>query len=301
MMIERMDVGNLVALHVLLEERNVTRAAERLGITQSSMSHRLARLRETLEDPLFLRAPAGLVPTSRAEQLAAPLAQALRVLHDVVVPPIRFDPKVSAYSLSIAMPDLLAPIAPRLVSSITSAAPAFQVKLMNVLPGLSSRLSLGAPGLALVPSRFVEGGVIARPLGEVRFGVVGRRGHPALKTPLTVDRWLSYAHVVVRTGNERTGLVEEELGRRRLVRRVGLEVPSFLAGLLALTRSDLLMNVPVPIVLDAAKELRLGVRDLPITLPPLRFAMCWHERFRNDGAHAWARERVFAAVRPSFE
>ncbi len=301
MMIERMDVANLVALHVLLEERSVTRAAERLGLTQSSVSHRLSRLRETLEDPIFVRAPAGLVPTARAAEMAQPLARALRALHDVVVPPARFDPRTSSYSLSIAIPDLLAPLCSRLVADITSAAPGFGVQLVNVAPALSTSLSTGSPGLALVPARFVDGGVVARALGDVHFGVVGRRGHPALKKPLTVERWLAYGHVVVRVGNERTGLVEEELARRRLTRRVGLEVPSFLAGLLALTRSDLLMNVPVPLVLDAAKELGLRVRELPLRLPSLRFAMCWHERFRNDPPHAWARERVWSAVRPAFE
>ena len=93
MVLDGLDATNLVALHVLLEERHVTRAARRLGITQSSMSHRLARLRETLEDPLFTRSSGGLVPTPRAESVAVPLRDALRALEAAVAPPRPFDPK----------------------------------------------------------------------------------------------------------------------------------------------------------------------------------------------------------------
>ncbi len=120
--LDQLDATNLVALHVLLEERHVTRAARRLGITQSSMSHRLARLRDALQDPLFVRSAVGLVPTPRAESIAAPLSEALRALQAVIVPPERFVPATSRYTISVAMPDILAPLAPRLIAGLTAEA-----------------------------------------------------------------------------------------------------------------------------------------------------------------------------------
>jgi DNA-binding transcriptional LysR family regulator len=301
MALNALDAANLVALHLLLEERHVTRAARRLGITQSSMSHRLARLRETLQDPLFTRASGRLLPTPRAESIAVPLRDALRALEAVVAPSQPFDPRAGRYAVSIAMPDLLAPLAPRLVAGLVAEAPFVDVQLSPVVPALSAALAQGRPVLAIAPAQLVDGAIITRPLGEARFGVVGRRGHPALRRPLTVARWLAHPHVIQRLGNEQINTVEAELLRRGLRRRVGLEVPSFLAGLFVVSSSDLLMNAPIPLVNEAAAKLRLITREAPLRLPPVRLSLCWHERFRADPAHRWARERVFESLKRAFE
>jgi DNA-binding transcriptional LysR family regulator len=300
MLLNGLDASNLVALHVLLEERHVTRAARRLGITQSSMSHRLARLRETLEDPLFTRSSDGLLPTPRAESVAVPLRDALRALEAAVAPPRPFDPKTSRYAVSIAMPDLLAPLVPRLVAGLAAEAPFVDVQLSPVVPALSTALAKGRPVLAIAPTRLVDGQAIARPLGEARFGVVGRRGHRAFRRPLTIARWLEYPHVIQRLGNDQINTVEAELLRRGLRRRVGLEAPSFLAGLFVVSSSDMLMNVPIPLVNEAAAKLKLTTREAPLRLPSVRFSLCWHERFQTDPAHGWARERIFETARRAF-
>jgi|SoiMethySBSTD1v2_1073268.scaffolds.fasta_scaffold16205_8 DNA-binding transcriptional LysR family regulator len=299
-MIDRLDPTNLVALHVLLEERHVTRAARRLGITQSSMSHRLARLRDTLQDTLFVRSSAGLLLTPRAQSIAGPLAQALRALEAAVVPPAPFDPATSRSTISIAMPDLLAPLASRLVVGFGADAPLLKVRLSHVPTSLSEALARGEPALALAPSRFVDGSLITRALGDVRFGVIGRRGHRALRGKLTIARWLEHGHVVVRLGNEQSNVIQSEFVRRGLERRVALEVPSFLAGLFAVANSDLLMNAPIPLVHEAATALKLAMRAAPIHLPRVRVSLFWHERFQGDSAHRWARERVFDIARQAF-
>lgn len=291
-----LDPTNLVALHILLEERHVTRAARRLGLTQSSMSHRLQRLRDALGDPLLVRTKGSLVPTPRAEAIAGPLAAALRALHAAVAPPARFDPATTPYTLSLALPDLLLPLVPGLLAELAAEAPRIDLRISGITAALAGSLAAGDPALALAPVGFVGDAAIARPLGELRFGVVARRGHPVLDRPLTVARWLAHPHVVVRIGNERANLVADELSRRRLVRRVGVEVPAFLAGLLIVARSDLLMNAPIPLVNEVADTLDLVVCDAPIPLPRVPFALLWHERFQSDPAHRWARERVFSAV-----
>jgi DNA-binding transcriptional LysR family regulator len=299
-MLDTLDASNLVALHVLLEERHVTRAARRLGITQSSMSHRLTRLRATFQDPIFVRSPHGLVPTPRAQSIAQPLAEALRALETVVAPSKPFNPATSPFALTVALPDVLAPLAPRLIAGLTAEAPLLDLRLAAVGPSLSDALGKDEPALALAPSGLVSGSVMTRALGEVRFGVVGRRGHPALGRALTTERWLAYGHVVTRFGNTQTNSIEAELARHRLRRRVGLEVPSFLAGLFVLPGSDLLMNAPLQLVQEAATRLDLITREAPIRLPRVRVSLCWHARFQRDPAHRWARERVFQLALPVF-
>ncbi|MCE9572464.1 MAG: LysR family transcriptional regulator [Deltaproteobacteria bacterium] len=291
-----LDPANLVALHVLLEERHVTRAAHRLGLTQSSMSHRLRRLREALGDPLLVPVGGALVPTPRGAAIAAPLASALAALQAAVAPPARFDPATSAPVVTVAMPDLLIPLVPALLADLTRAAPRAELRIVNVPADLSAALATGTPTLALAPTSFVHPGIVARALGHLRFGVAARRGHPALAR-LTVASWLAHPHVVVRVGNQTANLVGDELARRGLTRRVGVEVPTFLAGLLLVAGSDLLLNAPTALVHEVASALDLVVRATPIAIPRVPFAMLWHERFRVDAAHAWARGVVFAAIR----
>jgi DNA-binding transcriptional LysR family regulator len=300
-MLERLDPSNLIALHLLLEERHVTRAARRLGISQSSMSHRLARLRESLGDPLFVLEGARLVPTARALAMAEPLETALEALQAAIAPQATFDPGTSPFTIGVVMPDLLASLTPRIVAALTVAAPRAEVKFAHIGPNLSETLAATPASVALTPTRFVAPAILSRHLGDLRFGVVGRKGHPAFRRRLTTERWLSPGHVVVQVGNESTNLISHELQRQKLTRRVALEVPSFLAGLLVVASSDFLMNAPLPLVSEAARALQLEVREAPIRLPKIRFALSWHERYQRDPAHRWAREHVFEAARPMFE
>lgn len=247
-----------------------------------------------------MSSPRGLLPTPRAQAIAARLAAALRELDSVVAPSQAFDPKTTQYTLSIALPDALAPLVPRLTAAFAADAPKVDLRVTPVVSSLSEALATGSPALALAPASFVDGAVITRPLGEVRFGVVGRRGHPAFRGRLTTARWLAYGHVVPRFGNEQSNAIEAELARSGLRRRVGLEVPSFLAGLFVLPSSDLLMNGPLQLVREAAAQLKLTTRDAPIPLPRVPVSLCWHERFQHDPAHRWARERVLKVAAPAF-
>src|SRR6478735_9342864 len=148
------DPGSLVALNVLLEERSVTRAARRLGITQSSMSHRLKRLRDDIGDELFVRVGTTLTPTQRALAIAEPLADALRALNAAVAPPPAFEPARTTCRASIVMPDLLATFASQLVSRLSAQAPGVALRFVGVSGDLASLLAGSELSLALVPARF---------------------------------------------------------------------------------------------------------------------------------------------------
>jgi DNA-binding transcriptional LysR family regulator len=291
--------AHVMALHVLLEERHVTRAARRMGMTQSSMSHRLGLLRRLLDDPLFVRDGRSLVPTPRAESLKGPVAEAVAALEAALLGPQEREPVLT--TLSVAMPDLLVPLAGPLMNDLAVAAPRCALHLTSVGPGLGERLVRGEPAMALVPKAFAKENVVHRVIGDLSFGVAGRAGHPVFRRRLTVESWLGTGHVVVNAGQGAPNLVEEALAARALQRRVALEVPSFLAGLMVVKGSELLMNVPLPLASSLCTELSLEVRAPPIPLPRPRFVLCWHPRFQKDRAHRRARDLVFESVQSLFK
>lgn len=291
------DPASLYVLHALLLERHVTRAAKRVGLSQSSMSHRLQQLRRDLGDPLLVQVGRALVPTPRAEALIQPLTDALAALSRVVVPNEPFAPRTSHRTFALGMPDLLAPLLPSLLARLTKSGPNIGLRVMNLPPALGEGLGVGEPELALAPLRDVPAYARSRSLGDIRFGLVARRGHPILRGgPITVERWLEFGHVVVRTGNTAPNMVGSALEKAGLGRRVGAEVPTFLAGLHLVARSDLLMNAPLALVDELLETLGLVVRETPMSLPKFPAALVWHERFQHDEGHRWAREEIFGLV-----
>jgi DNA-binding transcriptional LysR family regulator len=297
MMFARVDPSALLALHVLLQERHVTRAGRRLGLSQSSMSHRLARLRAAFDDALFVRDGTTLIPTARAAAMAEPLAEALRALENATHTGTTFDPRRERFALRVLLPDLLAPVAPALGRALASHAPGLALELAPLAGDLDRELAAATPSVALGPAHFFRGSLVTTTVAELTFGVVGRQGHPALRRPLTLERWLAHPHVVVRVGNDADNPLTESLAALGLARRIGLVAPSYLAGLFALTDEDLLLNAPRPLVHLAAARLGLKVRDAPIALPSVRFVLAFHARHQRDPAHRWARDHLAAELR----
>lgn len=300
MMFETVDPSHLFALHVLLEEGNVTRAAEKLGITQSSMSHRLARLRDALGDPLFVRQGQRLVPTQLATSIREPLKLALRALDAAIAPAADFDPAKSGFKLQLFLPDVLGALLPSLVHTMMKTTPGVDVEAPAFPNDLDRALDSAECSVAFAPHHFASSHLMTRSVGELQFGVFGRRDHPALVRSLTTHAWLAYPHVVVSIGNQAPNLLEQHLKQAGLARRVGLVVPSFLMGLLAVSRSDLLINAPAALVSEARQALGLTWRAAPIRLPSVRLSMVWHARFNQDPAHKWVREQLHSRIKVIF-
>ncbi len=286
------DPGDLYALKYLLEERHVTRAANKLGVSQSSMSHRLAKLRSDLGDALLVPQGSGLVLTPRAQAMAQPLGVALEAVQAAISPPRSFDPAAARLEASLMLPDLLAPFLPKLMATLRAQAPGIQLKVLPVAGKLSETLSTAACDVAIAPQMLAGPNTLARPIGALRFGVFLGRSHPACRGRLTLKRWLAAAHVVVSVDNPADNPIAKALAEQGHERVVGLTVPGFLAGLLVVAESDMLMNAPLPLAADVAGRLELVTRPLPIALAPVRLSLLWHPRNRADPAHAWLREQL---------
>ena len=296
----RLDLNLLAALDLLLQERSVTRAARRLGVTQSAMSHKLRRLREQLGDPLLVPQGRQLVPTARAEALEAPLRVALRDLVAAVRHGARFDPATTERTFVLACSDLMElALLPHAMEQLAELAPGVRLVVRRRTPRLADELAAGdvdlyvGPGGRTVPGLDLEAraGLVQRTLGEEGFRVLAAADHPGVGQRLTRKRFVQLPHLLVSPGGGDRGVVDLALAKLELTRRVALRIPHFVAAPFIVARPELLFTCPERFARAAAELAPLRSWKPPVPLPATRIIAVWHERFRADPAHRWLRER----------
>ena len=288
------DLNLLVALAALVEARSVTRAARRLRVTQSTMSHTLARLRLLLGDPVLVRAGRGMELTPRAQAVASPLARTLAEITRLLAAEPDFDPARSARTFSLTCLDLLAPFVPDLLARMHAEAPGVTLDLRVPERGdVAQALLQGDSDLAMAPPQPAASGLMQRALGTVHWEVFGRADHPALRPPrLTRKAYLDHPHAVVRLGNGGRGMVGDALAAAGLDRKVGLVVPGFLLAPAAVARSELLLTAPAQPMAPLAAALGQARRKPPLAIPQVPVVLYWPERLHGDAGHRWFRACV---------
>ena len=286
----------LITLDVLLAEHNVTRAAERLNLSQPSVSVHLAKLRDIFGDPLLLPGPRGVRPTKRAEALREPLRQALESLERAVSPADPFDPAKATDTWRVAVSDYgEATILQPTLARLRSAAPGTRLAAIQMTPSRIARQAEdGEIDLAFHTAGESPAGLRRRILFEERYVLVGRAGHPHLKRRPTLSRFCELDHVIVSPdGGGFSGVTDKVLAEKGLARRVVLSVPHFLFVLSAVATTDLVAMVPSRLVRDNDA---LRVVEPPLEVPGFEMAMLWHERTHRDPAHQWLCEHIAGLV-----
>ncbi|AUG02693.1 LysR family transcriptional regulator [Pseudomonas sp. 09C 129] len=294
--LRRLDINLLLTLDVLLAEHNVTRAAQRLNLSQPSVSVHLAKLREIFGDPLLLPGPRGMRPTARADELREPLRRALEALELAVSPASPFDPGAAANTWSVSASDYgeSTVILPAL-AGLRAAAPGTRLAVLELEPGrLVQQAEQGIIDLALHTSEDSPPGLRRRVLFSERYVLTGRAGHPRLQRRPSLAQFAKLEHVVVSPdGGGFQGVTDSALGEVGLTRRVVLSVPHFLFVLSALASTDLVAMLPSRLVRDNPA---LKVVEPPLEVPGYDMAMLWHERCHRDPAHQWLREFIVASL-----
>ncbi|WDH32870.1 LysR family transcriptional regulator [Pseudomonas chlororaphis] len=294
--LRRLDINLLLTLDVLLAEHNVTRAAQRLNLSQPSVSVHLAKLREIFGDPLLLPGPRGMRPTARADALREPLRRALEALELAVSPASPFDPGAAANTWSVSASDYgeSTVILPAL-AGLRAAAPGTRLAVLELEPGrLVQQAEQGIIDLALHTSEDSPPGLRRRVLFSERYVLVGRAGHPRLQRRPSLAQFAKLEHVVVSPdGGGFQGVTDSALGEVGLTRRVVLSVPHFLFVLSALASTDLVAMLPARLVRDNPA---LKVVEPPLEVPGYDLAMLWHERCHRDPAHQWLREFIVSSL-----
>lgn len=290
--IKNIDLNLLKALDALLDERSVTRAAERLSLTQPAMSGMLTRLRESFNDPLFVRSQRGIVPTQRALDLAVPVKKVLAEIA-TLLQPAEFDPHSARLTLTIAATDYaLQAIAVPFLVELKKRAPQIRVALLPIENQLlSQQLERGEIDLALLTPPNCPAELHARRLYDEDYVCVMRSDHPNAKQPLSLDEFCTLEHALFSyTGGGFIGVTDEALARIGRSRQVMLSVKSFLVMASILRASDMIAVVPKRLVdsLDG-----LATQPTPIPVEGFTKIAAWHERTHQDPAHRWIRELLF--------
>ncbi|HWT38132.1 MAG TPA: LysR family transcriptional regulator [Paraburkholderia sp.] len=291
--IRAIDLNLLRTLDALLDERNVTKAARRLSLTQPAVSGMLTRLRESFDDPLFVRTQRGIVPTLRALELAAPLKQILGEI-DALLRPQAFDPATAELTLTIASTDyaLQAVVLPFL-EALRRRAPGVRVAVVPVQDTLlQTQFERGEIDLALVTPESALPELHARRLFDERYVCVMRVSHPdAQGAALSLDRFCALDHALVSySGGRFRGVTDDALARLGRERRVTVSVTSFLVLPRILKSSDLIAVVPQRLV---ARSKGLATLEPPLEIPGFTKTVAWHERTHRAPAHRWVRELLF--------
>jgi DNA-binding transcriptional LysR family regulator len=292
------DLNLLVVFDALMQERNVTRAGQRLGLSQPAMSHALIRLRHMLKDDLFVRSPKGMHPTPRAEEIALPLRRTLEGLQHSLEP-TQFNPSNAKRAFRIAVDNytaivLVAPVASRIANSAPDITLEFQPSgTLDVL----DLLDRGQLDLAIGP--FTEQGerFSRRQLMQDRFVCVLRRNHPAADaTEMTLEKFAALSHLEISSVHRATDFIDEALSRRRLARRIALRAP-FLSATRVLASSDLISILPQRVAQELVADRSLAIRQLAHASPRIATAMIWPRWLDNQPAHRWLRQNVELTAR----
>lgn len=287
--IRHIDIPLLRALDALLDERSVTRAAERLALTQPAVSGMLTRLRSSFDDPLFVRAQRGIVPTMRAQQLAVPVKQLLADMEAMLRPPA-FDPATASRTVTIAATDyaLKAVVVPFL-HVLRRQAPYIRAAVKPVdARDLDAQLDRGEVDFALLTPETTSPWLHAATLFDERYVCVMRPGHPAAASgKLTLDQFCALEHVLVSSsGDAFRGVTDNALALIGRSRRVAISVTSFVVLPDILMSSDLMAVVPHRL---ACGEGSMAIMEPPIDIPGFSKTMAWHERNHRDPGQRWLR------------
>ena len=295
---KRIDLNLLLTLDALLSERNVTRAAARLSLSQPTVSAQLNRLRDLFSDPLLVPAQRGMIPTPRALELQDSLHDALEGVRAVAAERVRFDPTSEDLVVSIAASDyvqysVLMPLALALKHEAPGIRLTWRMLDGRLLAGQAER---GEVDLAIMTSETAAGQLRSRKLYENRYVCIARCGHPKVSRSINLDTLSALDHVVVSPrGGGFTGPTDAALAALGRSRRVALSVASFLVVPEIVSRSDMIALVPERLVRGIARC--VIVMDPPIPIKGFTIGMVWHDRRTAQPAHRWLRDRIGSLAR----
>jgi DNA-binding transcriptional LysR family regulator len=308
-----LDLNLLRVFDQVMTERNLTRAARNLSMTQPAVSNALARLRDALGDQLVTRSGYGVEPTPRALALWPAVADALRQL-EASFAPGDFIASEARHAFVLAMADATAAsLMPGLVRILERDAPGVSIRVTPLLTRDPRRLlddgqidlAIGffPPVLADLTAQAQAGGMAAfahQRLYHGEYVCVMRAGHPLAKGKLTLDRYCGARHLLVSFSGRPFGFIDEALASRGRERRVVLTVNQFFTAGRVVSASDLLTVLPRHFVKVTGMASDLALRDLPFEMPPVHVDSLWHRRQAQRSDHAWLRLAVLAAAHEAF-
>ena len=298
----RTDLNLLVALQILLEERNVTRAAERLSVSQPALSKTLQKLRDSFEDELFTRTAHGLVPTPRAEELGKELPALLETV-ERVLGSTEFHPDTFAGSFKLLLPPILCEsLLPGLMAELHDIAPNVQIITAEVAPNYQDQLKKGEADFAAFVALETERDIHAEPIAAIAPRCYMRSDHPLVGKEITLQDFLAYPHLrlyLPGITRENTSMVDDVLGQYGVHRSIALETSQFASAVGVLTRTDSLLVANAGFQEGGLYQEYITGCELPAELQRMirnthssnrgKMSLMRHTRTARSAPHQWMR------------
>lgn len=303
-----LDLNLLRVFDAVMIEQNLTRAAEKLAMTQPAVSNALKRLRHAFKDELLIRTAFGVKPTPQAESIWPAIREALSNLEAAIAPPT-FDPAKTTASFRMAMADSTAAYwLPYLMREIEQCAPGINARMVPLttrdprsmllqgdidiavgfFPGVVSQL---AGGQSSTNSTIRHNSLYS---GHYVCGM--RKDHPLADKPLTLETYCNAHHLLVSFSGRAHGLIDEILSQMKMQRRIVLTVNQFFTAGRVVANSNLITVLPQHLISSTGMADQLIWKELPFSTPAVDVDMLWHEREARNPAHQWLRNNLITLV-----
>lgn len=294
--LRQIDLNLLLVFDALMQEQNLSRAAVRLHLSQSTVSNALARLRQQLGEPLFQRTARGMLPTPQAHALYGPVREALNLLQIGLAPQAEIDIN-SELTFRVAMNDYAqAVFLPVALSRLQAMAPRLILSVhSDDADTLVKRLRTGELDLAIDYLHF-DDELRYEPLREEELVVIASADHPSIQQQLTLAHYQDAHHVSVHPRAGRGSPLEIVLGSAKVQRKVQLYVPNYLAIPSVVSQTRLLGTVPKALAEHFAEQYALQVFPLPTTMAPVQVSLIWHRQQDASIGLQWLRKQLVAAA-----
>jgi len=290
---ETIDIRLLHVFDQIYKLRSVSDAATALNLGQPAVSVALAKLRHHFGDALFVRTSNGMEPTPFGEGLVRPIRKALEALDVVMGHHDTFDPASSKRHFRICMTDISQLVLlPRLWQRLHVSAPNIDIEILPLSPNLAQLLESGGADLALGFMPQLEAGFYQNVLFKQRFVCMVSANHPRIGDSLTLTQFQTEAHAVISSSGSAPLLIDQEIARMGLTRKISLKIPNFIGAALVVEHTDLIITIPERLgdVLQGRGALKTF--PVPFALPNYEVKQHWHERFHNDPGSCWLRRVI---------
>ena len=287
------DLNLLTVFDAVLAESSISRAADRLGLSQPAVSNALARMRKATGDRLFVRLAGGMAPTPYAQRIAGPVRQALATIRASLSESQGFDAATSERSFGVYVTDLgEAYFLPTLLAHFSKAAPGVRIRTLP-MPTESAQEALkkGEVDLAIGNLPDFHAGFYQQRLFQDHYICVVRRGHPAIGQRITARQFAAASHAIATPAGTGHGIILRTLMEHGLKHRIVLQVQNFLVLPNIIATTDLLAIVPHSVGSQLSRYNDVKLLPVPIPIPPFDIKQCWHERFHDDAGNRWLRQQ----------
>lgn len=298
MSISKIDLNLFKVLDTIYSEGNLTRASERLNLTQPAVSHALARLRESFNDDLFIREGNQMVPTHLTRHIIDDIRESLHKLDVSLQHAQQFDPLSSQKSFVLSLRDILeSTCLPPLMHSIEEEAPGIEITSAKLSRNdMENKLASGDIDLAIDILLPVSENICHQLLTNDRLIVVTRHGHPRVKSRLTLKSYLSQKHILVSSRTKGPGREDVELSRHGLNREIGLRCQHYFSAFRVVQETNMLLTMPETYAKILARSIPNKLMSLPVELPILDVYLYWHKNADNYQGNRWLREKLIQII-----